>query len=238
VRARIEALIRAGEDIPPRPEGQRLTSRYEVRRSIRYEVRPYTTWRGRAISLLAGALPPTHTYVVEFTNRTEYDPQEGPLDRNIESGLGILNALADDLEHGYLVGLRTLISGEIFTDFIEMAEHLLAEGYSHAAASIAGAVLEDSLRRTLAERSAKATGNLESMNQIGLDTGLYGRPVYLQVKLWIDLRNDADHGKWKEVDRGRVEPRSETYHPSWPHSSAWLSRAWLSPRRTAKNGDA
>jgi hypothetical protein len=202
VRARVETLIQTGENIPKcPPERQFYTSS-----DIRYEVRPYTTWRGRATSLLAGALPPTHTYVVEFTNRTEYDPQEGPLDRNIESGLGILNALAEDLEHGHLIGLRTLISGEIFTDFIEMAEHLLAEGYPHAAASIAGAVLEDSLRRTLAERGAKATGNLESMNQIAHGTGLYERPVFLQVKVWIDLRNDADHGKWEKVDRGRVEP--------------------------------
>jgi hypothetical protein len=76
-------VIKAGEDLPLRPEGRQFITDP----SIRYEVRPYTPWRGRAVSLLTGALPPAHTYVVEFVNRTEYDDQAGPLDRNIESDL-------------------------------------------------------------------------------------------------------------------------------------------------------
>lgn len=60
------------------------------------------------------------------------------------------------------------------------------------------------LRRTLTERGAKATGNLESMNQVAIDTGFYSRAVFFQVKVWIAVRNDADHGNWKAVDEAAV----------------------------------
>jgi hypothetical protein len=99
---KVRELMKAGKDIPPPPKQKQFITEP----SIRAELRPYTSWRGWAISLLTGALPPAHTYLVEFVNRTEYDDKECPLDRSIESGLG---ALEDDLEHGYLVGLRTLI---------------------------------------------------------------------------------------------------------------------------------
>ena len=66
-------------------------------------------------------------------------------------------------------------------------------------------MLKDGLRRELAARGAKATGNLESMNQIALDkAAVYGSLVFKQVKVWIEIRNDADHGKWDQVDAERV----------------------------------
>jgi hypothetical protein len=37
-----------------------------------------------------------------------------------------------------------------------------------------------------------------------MDGGLYAPLVFKQVKVWIDLRNSADHGKWDEVEAERV----------------------------------
>jgi hypothetical protein len=162
-------------------------------------------WRARATALLCGALPVNHTYVTGFEDATRYE-EVNPDQQEVDAGLGVLAALAADLTDGQLTGLRSLISGEIFTDFMAMAAHLLDEEYPHAAASIAGAVLDSALRTTLRERGEKATGNLESMNQVALDTQLYGGPVYQQVKVWIGVRNDADHGQWEAVTRARVEP--------------------------------
>jgi hypothetical protein len=122
-----------------------------------------------------------------------------------DAGVGVLKALREDLVSGYLNSVRALISAEVFTDFLEMAEHLLDEGYHHAAASLAGAVLEDGLRRTLRDRGAKATGNLESMNQMALDQGIYAPLVFTQVKVWVSIRNDADHANWAAVEAGRVQ---------------------------------
>jgi hypothetical protein len=47
----------------------------------------------------------------------------------------------------------TLVSAEVFNDFLDMSAHLLDNGYYQAAGSLVGAVLEDSLRRVAVARS-------------------------------------------------------------------------------------
>ena len=46
-----------------------------------------------------------------------------------------------------LSNFMSLAQAEVFADFLDMAEHLLGEGYKDAAAVILGAVLEDTLRK-------------------------------------------------------------------------------------------
>src|SRR5437867_2811149 len=65
--------------------------------------------------------------------------------------LGVVEAAKSDFDAGLLFDIRALITAEVFADFVEQAEHLLASGYYIPAASLAGAVLEDALRK-LCER--------------------------------------------------------------------------------------
>ena len=88
----------------------------------------------------------------ESPNFREFDERvrdNSPSD--VERGIGILMASKEELEGGWLVTTKGLLSAEIFSDFLEMAEHLLAEGYKDAAAVIVGSVLEGHLRQ-LAQR--------------------------------------------------------------------------------------
>jgi hypothetical protein len=205
-----------GVDVLPRVDG--LLTKGAAIQALPREQQPYggggtwvedqafREWRAQSLAFLRATLPDNHTYVQEFIAVTDVPlDSRHPEDTHVQSGRGVLLAVRDDLEHGHLAGLRALVSAEIFTEFIEMAEHLESEGYYHAAASVAGAVLEDALRRTLVERGQRATGNLESMNQVAFDTGTYGRAVFLQVKVWIAVRNEADHGNWEVVDREAVK---------------------------------
>ena len=59
----------------------------------------------------------------------------------------IAKALRDDIKAGCLKSFAELIHGELFGDFLEMAKHLLDEGYKDAAAVIAGSTLEGHLRQ-------------------------------------------------------------------------------------------
>src|SRR5438046_1720378 len=56
--------------------------------------------------------------------------------------VGVLDSLRADVPLGYLQTQRELLHGELFADFLEMAQHLLDEGYKDAAAVIAGSALE------------------------------------------------------------------------------------------------
>ena len=199
---RTDRLIGIGTQVASRSSDQQ----YVMGLTGRLVPGQFAQWRAQAAALLRGTLPPNHTYVDEFERSTTPTRPNDPLEEDRDYGLGVLRAFRDDLANGDLAALQSLIAADVFADFMEMSQHLLANSYIHAATSIAGAVLEDSLRRVLNERGAKSNGNLESLNQVSLDTGLYTRPVWQQVKIWIGLRNDADHGAWDAVTTDRVEP--------------------------------
>ena len=97
-------------------------------------------WRIQAISALHAIVGEFNIYTAEFENHVSYNG--GPY-----FGIEILNRLHSDIENGYLKNTVNIISAEVFGDFLEMAQHLLDEGYKDPAASLTGAVLEDGLRR-------------------------------------------------------------------------------------------
>lgn len=123
------------------------------------------------------------------------------------SGQGTLRAALEDVEQGHLATLQDMATAEVFTDFLEQADHLLGHGYSAPAASLAGAVLENGLR-SLAERNqmrVKARDNLSTLNQKLADKGAYNRLRQKQIEAWIEVRNNADHGRFEEFGDGDVD---------------------------------
>ncbi len=199
----LDLLIEKGEGIPLRPPGDQWMSAG----GERLEPREFARWRSQSTAFARSFLRDGHAYQVQLERVTEPSPTNNEPDPQVdqrEAGVGVLQAIREDVANGYLADLRSLVAAEVFSDFLEMAEHLFNNGYHHAAASLAGAVLEDGLRRELTARGVRATRNLESMNQLALDREIYGPLVYQQTKVWIDIRNDADHGNWDGVVAERV----------------------------------
>lgn len=117
--------------------------------------------------------------------------------------------LKSALENDHLVQFEELIHGELFSDFLDMAEHLLAEGYKDAAAVIAGGTLESHLRQLCIKNSIPVTvqkhGKQCPKTAAAMNDDLCGAKVYsaTQQKLlssFIDLRNDAAHGDYAKYD--------------------------------------
>lgn len=111
--------------------------------------------------------------------------------------LGVMQSAKDDVEVGLLAGMRDLAAAEVFDDLLGMAGYLLGEGYHLPAAALAGAVLEDSLRKLCANHNVAWTGD-SSINK--LNTALYtatpqvyGKVQMGQVEAWGKLRNAVDH---------------------------------------------
>src|SRR5216683_4786625 len=59
----------------------------------------------------------------------------------------ILAALRSDYAAGYMRTISELIHADLFSDFLEMAQHLLSEGYKDPAAVLGGSTLEEHLRK-------------------------------------------------------------------------------------------
>lgn len=103
--------------------------------------------------------------------------------------------------------MQALVSAEIFTDFVEMTEHLLEQGYKDPAASLVGAVLEDGLRKISAKNAVtvKAKEDISSLNKKLADAQVYNRLRQKKLQVWNDVRNNADHGKFSEYSKDDVK---------------------------------
>ena len=100
-----------------------------------------------------------------------------------------------------------MVASDVFADFLDQAQHLLEAGYKDPAAMLAGAVLEDGLRRLLsrAGESTKPRDDLSALNSRCAQKGQYNRLVQKKLSVWIDIRNNAAHGRFEEYNDEDVE---------------------------------
>ena len=112
-------------------------------------------------------------------------------------------AIKEDFEGGYLVSYRSLVQAEVFSSELEQAEELLGNGYSTAAAVIAGAVLETALR-DLCSAHAIEHGSLNRMNDDLAKVGVYNANQKKQITSIAAIRNSAAHGKPEEFTKDQV----------------------------------
>lgn len=115
--------------------------------------------------------------------------------------IGILRGLRDAYANGYMRSIEELIHGDVFADFIEMAEHLVISKFPLPAAVLAGAVLEEHVRKlcdkhgvTLVDQKG-APKSVETMNQDLAKQGVYTKPVQMSVTAWYATRTSAAHNK-------------------------------------------
>jgi hypothetical protein len=131
----------------------------------------------------------------------------------LSASVGVVEALRHDLKAGYLRGLAELLHGEIFGDLLEMADHLVSQGYKDAGAVVAGATLESHLKR-LAENAGldvysdsdpmrpKKTDRLNAELAAG---DFYSKLDQKSVTAWLDLRNKAAHGDYNAYTQQQVQ---------------------------------
>ena len=153
----------------------------------------FAGWSVRAKVALETLLGSDHTYLNEFVGYCDFNA--GP-----RAAVEILSSLRSDIENGYLRRTANIISAEVFGDFLEMAEHLLDQGYKDPAASLCGAVLEDGLRRIAGNHDIKVTSkdDLNSLKDKCAQKGIFNNLIRQQITAWTTLRNSADHGKFVE----------------------------------------
>jgi len=126
---------------------------------------------------------------------------------NVDCGIGILRGLKEDIELGFLSDLKELVIAELFTDFLDMADHLLEAEYKDPAASLVGAVLEDGLRKICEKHGVQVKGSddIGALNTKLADKEVYNRLVQKQIQAWKAIRDSADHGKFGEYKKEDVE---------------------------------
>ena len=125
----------------------------------------------------------------------------------VSACLGVLARLKTELDQGLLGEVEDLVRAEVFTDFLEIAHHLLETGYKDPAATLVGGVLENGLKKLSEEKEIQYKNN----DGIGaLNKGLAKAKVYThlkqqQVQAWAAIRNSAAHGNTDEYNADDVK---------------------------------
>jgi hypothetical protein len=201
ILSRIEQLIEKGQRVlathTPNPPG--------VIGFPTLNAGAFAEWKSGAESFIANLVGKEHVYSKNF------EKVKDGYQNHVEAGVGILRAVREDVAGGYLSKVKTLVAAEVFTDFLEMAEHLLEAAYKDAAASLMGAVLEDGLRRVCErhEIAVKAKDDITSLNGKLADTDVYNRLMQKRVQVWSEIRNKADHAQFSEYTLSNVKEMLE-----------------------------
>jgi HEPN domain-containing protein len=121
--------------------------------------------------------------------------------------VGVVEAAHRDFAAGALFDMRALIVAEVLGDFMEQAEALLAAGYWHPAASLAGAILEDTLRKLCTKHgiAVPESTKIDRLNAELAKAGVYDKLIQKRITALADIRNNADHGHFDKFSRDDVD---------------------------------
>lgn len=123
--------------------------------------------------------------------------------------IGVVDALHHDLQQGFTKSIEELLHADVFSDFLEMADHLLDSGYKDAGAVLAGSTLEAHLKQLAAKFGVPIDKNGKPKKADALNADLAKEEVYSKldqknVTAWLGLRNNAAHGNYTEYDKSQV----------------------------------
>ena len=122
---------------------------------------------------------------------------------------GVCKSLLSDIRNGYTRTMEELIHADVFADYLEMADHLLATGYKDAAAVIAGSTLEAHLHKLCGKHGLPVEdgGKPKKADTLNADlckANVYSKLDQKSVTSWMDLRNKAAHGHYAEYNKSQV----------------------------------
>jgi len=200
IKDRVRELVKFGEVVLSTKHGRDYPEFVNV--DVFYE------FKVSGLSFLKTVFKESHPIFIEFLTRCK-----SPKVSDAGIGLATLKAARKEIENGWLTTVNELISAELFSDFLEMADYLLIQKYKDPAAVIIGSVLEGHLRKLChkngIETELEKDGKTEFKKADRLNSDLYTKPVYNKldnksITTWLDLRNKAAHGQYGEYNLDQV----------------------------------
>ncbi|MFC7356705.1 hypothetical protein ACFQO1_03325 [Jejudonia soesokkakensis] len=167
------------------------------------------SFRTGSLSFILHLYGDKHPYYLSFKKEVEDNYAS-----EIEVGISIIQNIKSEIENGWLSSLKGIITSEIFSDFMEMAEHLIEQGYKDPAAVVIGSVLEEHLRQLCSANKIETTmtkGNkivplsADRLNNSLAKANIYSKFDLKTITAQFDIRNSAAHGKYDEYDITQVE---------------------------------
>jgi hypothetical protein len=165
-------------------------------------------FKSASLSFIEKVYGKDHSYYKSFSSSVD-----GSNPSAIQPGLEILLSIEQEVNGDWLFTIKGLVTSEFFADFLEMADHLVKQGYKDPAAVIIDSVLEEHLRQLCDANSIdieyENKGDLIPKKADRLNSDLVKETVYSKldrkaVTMWLDLRNKAAHGKYDQYTTEQV----------------------------------
>lgn len=170
----------------------------------------YFAFKAHGLACLVDVLGANHSYTKSFEKMFV----EAGRRSEAEGAKRLLQTVREDFQAGYLQSVKELINAEVFSDFIDMAEYLLTDGYKDPAAVLGGAVLEEHLRKLCDKNGISLTfldnkGDTRQKKASALNDDLTKAGVYTKVQQknvtgWQGIRNEAAHGNFSAYNSEEV----------------------------------
>lgn len=145
---------------------------------------------------------------------TTRDRYRSTLAPSIPQLYGVIQALKYEINNGFLNDIQEIVHAELFSNYLDMADHLISEGYKDAAAVIIGSTLEEHLRKlcikytniALVITDIKGTRpkKTDTINSDLAREGIYSKLDQKNIMAWLDLRNKAAHGQYNQYTQEQV----------------------------------
>ncbi|SFC64924.1 hypothetical protein SAMN04487891_11716 [Flagellimonas taeanensis] len=170
---------------------------------------PFNEFATASLSFIVNLYSDKHPYYLRFKEAVN-----DPTPQCVQAGKGIIGSIKAEIEKGWLITIKGLVSAEIFTDFLETAEYLLEQKYKDAAAVIIGSTLEEHLKQLCRKNSIDVEDlrkgkpvpkKADTINAELSNATVYNKLDQKNITAWLDLRNKAAHGKYKEYTQEQVE---------------------------------
>jgi len=208
VALRLEQLIKEGEDLLATKQQGVWTVGWYIENN-----RLLSQWVTNCLNFLSRVLGTDSEHYRRFDKEKETALMGYA--HGTERCQGVLMAVKEDIDSGFLFERELLISADVFDDFLEQAEHLLENKYKDAAAVLIGSVLESTLRKMCVKHGVDVTdktgaiitdtATVAPLNDALYKAQVYSKLVYKQIIVWADLRNNAAHGHYDQYTESDVE---------------------------------
>lgn len=168
----------------------------------------YRSFVASGLAYLLDLFGDRHPYYTSFKLAVNYSSVY-----NVQTAIEVIKTIVVEIENGWLATVRSLVTAEIFNDFLEMAEYLLNEGYKDPSAVMIGSVLEEHLRQlcgrhdipiTMLKGDKQLPKKADVLNAELCSKEVYNKLDQKSVISWLDLRNKAAHGKYEEYTQEQV----------------------------------
>ena len=139
---RVDDLVKRADELIAIGQKAMTVSRGSIQGDDYTDQALASEYRSACLSFLVRTFGQDSTYPTEFRTTVKNNFYS-----SLKNGQGVLKAARGELAGGWVATTRGLITAEVFADFLEMAEHLLEQGYKDAAAVMIGGTLEEHLRQ-------------------------------------------------------------------------------------------